>query len=96
MASPTDRGIAFVGSNEDGTSNVYVACGVDASAKPQDVVAVHFRLSSVVIEPEVAMVAAGAMRRSAAPVHVWADDDRRVHIRAARGGLGTMAADLAL
>jgi hypothetical protein len=92
MATPTDRGIAFVGRNDDGTSNVYVAVGVDASAKPLDVFAVHFRRTTVTVDPGVRMVNADTMQRSAGSVHVWADDNGEVHIKAPVSNLGSLVA----
>ena len=81
IATPTDRGIAFFRKNADGTSNVYVACGVDAAGSPEDVVAIHFNRSTVTMDRSVRVLPARSMTRTADTVHVWADQKGAVHIR---------------
>jgi hypothetical protein len=90
--TPTDRGYAFIGANDDGTSNIYVAVGVTAAGRPEDVIAVHYRRSSVALDPQLTMVSAGPMRRTTEITHVNADADGVVHIRGRRTGLGPLFA----
>jgi hypothetical protein len=90
--TPTDRGYAFIGANDDGTSNIYVAIGVTASGRPEDVIAVHYRRSSIVLDPQLTMVPAGPMRRTTEITHVRADADGIVHIRMRHTGLGPLFA----
>jgi hypothetical protein len=88
--TPTDRGYAFIGANDDGTSNIYVAIGVTASGRPEDVIAVHYRRSNITLDPHLTMVPAGSMRRTTEIAHVNADADGIVHIRRRHAGLGPL------
>jgi hypothetical protein len=90
--TPTDRGYAFIGANDDGTSNVYVSAGVTAAGSPEDIIAVHYSRSSIALDPRLTMVAAGPMRRTTEITHVNADTDGVVHIRGRRAGLGPLFA----
>ena len=87
--TPTDRGIAFIKENADGTKNVYVAVGVAAGA-PEDVVAMHLSRQSVSVGTDVATVAAGKMVRTTEAVHVWSGTDGVVQIAARQRNLGPL------
>jgi len=86
--TPTDRGIAFIKENADGTKNVYVAVGVAAGA-PEDVVAMHLSRQSVSVGTDVATVAAGKMVRTTEAVHV-SSADGVVQITARQRNLGPL------
>jgi hypothetical protein len=90
--TPTDRGYAFIGANDDGTSNIYVAAGVTAAGSPEDIIAVHYGRSSIALDSRLTMVAAGPMRRTTEITHVSTDPDGVVHIRGRRAGLGPLIA----
>lgn len=90
--TPTDRGYAFIGANDDGTSNIYVAAGITAAGRPEDIIAVHYRRSSIVLDPRLTTVAAGPMRRTTEITHVNTDADGVVHIHGRRAGLGPLIA----
>jgi hypothetical protein len=90
--TPTDRGYAFIGANDDGTSNIYVAAGVTATGNPEDIIAVHYRRSSIALDHRLTMVAAGPMRRTTEITHVNTDADGVVHIRGHRAGLAPLIA----
>jgi hypothetical protein len=87
--TPTDRGIAFIKDNPDGTKNVYVALGVTGNA-PQDVVAMHLDRKTVSIAPEVGTVSAGPMRRTTENVHVSSDANGVVYVRSHRRDMGPL------
>jgi hypothetical protein len=87
--TPTDRGYAFIGSNGDGTSNVYVAIGV-AGDQPEDVIAVHYNRQTIDLDPRVRTVPAGSMRRTTEISHVFADTKGVVHILKRHTGLGPL------
>src|SRR5262245_51763795 len=87
--TPTDRGIAFIKQNPDGTKNVYVAAGVSGTA-PEDVMAMHLDRKTVALGPGVETVAADGMARTTEVVHVTSDADGVVHVIARRTGLGPL------
>jgi hypothetical protein len=89
--TPTDRGIAFIRSNLDGTKNVYVAIAA-AGDTPEDVVAMHLDRQTVSLDPGVEVIAAGAMSRTTETVHVSSDSDGVVHVRPRRKDLGPLLA----
>jgi hypothetical protein len=78
--TPTDRGIAFILENANGTKNVYVAAAASAANAPQDVFAMHVSRTTVKMDPSVRTIPAGTMSRTTEPVHVSADQDGVVHI----------------
>lgn len=90
-APPTDRGIAFIKKNADGTQNVYVAMAVDAAGKPADVFAVYRGRRSVVVQPSVRLVSAGTMTRTQENVRVFSGVDGEVRILSRREGTGAMS-----
>jgi len=87
--TPTDRGIAFIKENANGTKNVYVAVGVAGTA-PEDVVAMHLDRQFVAIGSGVQTVGAGAMSRTTEAVHVSSDADGVVYINSRQRNLGPM------
>jgi hypothetical protein len=91
-ATPTDHGIAFIKTNPDGTKNVYVAVAAGADNAPQDVVAMHLNRPTVELDPSIRTVAAGAMIRTAGPVHVISgpESNEEVRIRAHHADLGPL------
>jgi hypothetical protein len=91
--TPTDRGYAFIGANDDGTSNVYVAAGITASGSPEDIIAIHYSRSIITLDPQLTTVPAGSMRHTTEITHVSADADGIVYIRGSRSGLGPLFAD---
>jgi hypothetical protein len=87
--TPTDRGIAFIKENANGTKNVYVAVGVAASA-PEDVIAMHLDRQYVAVGTGVTTVAAGNMVRTTEAVHVSSGMDGVVQITARQRNLGPL------
>lgn len=69
--TPTDRGIAFIATNPDGTKNVYVAGAVGSGGDPQDVIAMHLKRPSVDVEDGIELVASGSMVRTTGSVRVF-------------------------
>jgi hypothetical protein len=78
MPVGTDRGIAFIKTNNDGTNDVYIASDTDDSGAPQDVFAIHRNRDGVDLLPGVKMIPAGKMRRTEGVVTVALDSSRRV------------------
>jgi hypothetical protein len=89
--TPTDRGIAFIRTNADGTKNVYVAMGI-AGTTPEDVIAMHLNRPSVAVGNGVTLVAAGAMSRTTEAVHVSSGEDDVVQLQARKRNLGPLMA----
>lgn len=89
--TPTDRGIAFIRTNTDGTKNVYVAVGV-AGNTPEDVVAMHLNRPSVSVGGGVTLVEAGALSRTTEAVHVTSGEDGVVQLHARKRNLGPLLA----
>lgn len=89
-ATPTDRGIAFIRTNPDGTKNVYVAMGVSSGNAPQDVFAIHVNRPGVDIPAGVKTVKAGSMIRTVDAVQVTSDSSNVVRLGARRSGLGPL------
>ncbi|GAA1349533.1 hypothetical protein [Streptomyces beijiangensis] len=91
--TPTDRGVAFVKDQADGTHLVYVALGVASDGSPQEVFAVHRTTAgvSLSIDPAVAMVSKGGLRHTSEPVSVFGEGDSVKVVPTARG-LGTLLA----
>jgi hypothetical protein len=87
--TPTDRGYAFIASNGDGTSNVYVAIGI-AGDRPEDVIAIHYNRQTIDLGPHVRTVPAGSMLRTTEISHVFADTKGVVHIFKRHTGLGPL------
>lgn len=87
--TPTDRGIAFIKENADGTKNVYVAVAVTGTG-PEDVIAMHLDRQTVDLGPGVATVAAGKMVRTTEAVHVSSGADGTVRISARHRNLGPL------
>ncbi|MFC9627476.1 hypothetical protein ACFTXM_48610 [Streptomyces sp. NPDC056930] len=75
--TPTDRGVAFVKDQADGTHLVYVALGVASDGSPQEVFAVHRTTAgvSLAIDPAVRLIPAGGLRRTSEPVRVFGQGD---------------------
>jgi hypothetical protein len=90
VRTPTDRGIAFIKKNSNGSFDVYVAAGVSAAGAPEDVFAIHGGRTVVQVHPGVDQVPAGPMSRTAKVVHVSSGDDGVVHINAHRTDLGPL------
>ncbi|MDI2131062.1 hypothetical protein [Yinghuangia seranimata] len=89
-ASPTDRGYAYLKTNADGTTDVYVAVGVGTDDAPEDIFAVHFNRDRVAVADDVRTVAVGAMRRTTEAVQVTKDAGHVVHIRGRNRGYGPL------
>jgi hypothetical protein len=87
--TPTDRGIAFIKDNADGTKNVYVAVGVTGN-RPEDVIAMHLDRTTIDVGPGVRTMPAGAMSRTTEVVHVSSDTAGVVHLVARRTDLGPL------
>jgi hypothetical protein len=87
--TPTDRGIAFIQENPNGTKNVYVAVGVTGTT-PEDVIAMHLDRQTVALGSDVETVPAGAMSRTKEAVHVSSDTDGVVHVNSRRKNLGPL------
>jgi hypothetical protein len=90
MRTPTDRGIAFILENANGTKNVYVASGATASNSPQDVFAMHLSQESVQLAPGVQTVKAGTMSRTTKPVAVTTDEAGVVHVMSHASDFGPL------
>lgn len=91
-ATPTDRGIAYILDNADGTKNVYVAAAAGADDAPQDVFAMHLAATTVTMAPGVRTVQAGKMRRTTEVVHVTGDNIDSVEVHAHRKDFGPILA----
>ncbi|MFD4898951.1 hypothetical protein [Streptomyces sp. NPDC058411] len=91
--TPTDRGVAFVKDQTDGSHLVYVALGVTPDGTPQEVFAVHRTTPGVglTIDPAVQMISAGGLRRTSEPVSVFGSDDS-VQVTPVSSGLGRLLA----
>ncbi|WP_163506423.1 hypothetical protein [Fodinicola acaciae] len=92
MSTPTDRGIAFILENANGTKNVYVAAAAGPDDAPQDVFAMHLATRTVNLGPNVRTVPAGTMRRTTSVVHVSGDNNGTVNLQAHRTDFGPMLA----
>ncbi|GAA1710682.1 hypothetical protein [Fodinicola feengrottensis] len=90
MSLPTDRGIAFILNNADGTRNVYVAAAASASNAPQDVFAMHLKQKNVKVDPAVTLIPAGTMSRTTEVVHVTGDSNGQVFVQSHAKNLGPM------
>jgi len=89
--TPTDRGIAFIKTNSDGTKNVYVAMAVTGTL-PEDVVAMHLNRAQVSVGGGVQLVESGGMSRTTEAVHVSSGEDDIVQIQARKRNLGPLLA----
>jgi len=83
VLTPTDRGLAFINDNANGTVDVYVALAA-REGSPEDVVAMHFNRRQVLIDSGVETVPAASGTRTARPVNVYADAAGDVHVQARR------------
>ncbi|MFE6930899.1 hypothetical protein ACFVDT_02565 [Streptomyces sp. NPDC057699] len=91
--TPTDRGVAFVKDQTDGSHLVYVALGVTPDGGPQEIFAVHRTTPgvSLAIDPAVRMIPAGSLRRTSEPVSVFGEGDS-VQVAPAASGVGRLIA----
>lgn len=89
-ATPTDRGIAFIRTNPNGTKNVYVAMGVSSGNAPEDVFAIHVNRPGVEVSSGVKTVKAGSMIRTVGAVQVTSDSSNVVRLTARRTDLGPL------
>jgi hypothetical protein len=80
MPTGTDRGIAVVTRSADGRRTVLV-CSDVRGGKPVDVFAMHVGPPSVVIDPAVRLVSAGAVSHTLTMVQVRTDETGAVHIQ---------------
>ena len=78
-APPTDRGLAVVRAEPDGTTTIFV-CGQVVDGKPVDTYATHIRAAKVSIDPAVALVGAGSRRYTNQIVQVVRGEDGTVHV----------------
>ena len=88
--TPTDRGVAFIKNNPDGTSSVYVAADVAADGSPQDVISMHLNRPGVDIDGAIRLVSAGSMRRTAGQVRVSSGPEDVVLVKPGRSGMGPL------
>lgn len=88
--TPTDRGIAFIKENPDGTSNVYVAADAAADGSPQDVISVHLNRPGVDVHAAIRLVSVGSLRRTTGQVRVTSGPEDVVLVRPGRSGMGPL------
>lgn len=78
--TPTDRGVAYISPEKDGSKRVSVCASVK-DGEPENVYAVHFRRSSVKVAPDVRMLRSGVGSWSDGLVEVSADRRGTVYVR---------------
>jgi hypothetical protein len=91
MREITDRGIAMVQPEADGSKTVMVCFGVQ-NGEPQDVFAVHSNRQRVVVHQDVSLNRTAGAYYTDGMVEVSSDSDGVVHIRGPRAGRGIIEA----